>query len=110
MEQMKRTATFMVLLLILLAFAWSAPSGGLSTSLGFSFRNPKSEIRNSYDLSWFTVAGTVRSESSRYSLMGTAGQPDLGPMSSSDGIYAVYAGFWSGTDLPISIYLPIVRH
>jgi hypothetical protein len=68
----------------------------------------------SYDLSWWTVdgGGHTFSAGGGYSLGGSIGQPDAGPVMSGGG-YVLVGGFWSG-DGPAGspeikpIYLPIV--
>jgi len=64
----------------------------------------------SYDLSWSTVdgGGATLSTGGTYSLGGTAGQPDAGPV--TGGGYALQAGFWGGAAVgapTYEIYLPL---
>jgi hypothetical protein len=64
-----------------------------------------------YDLPWCAVSGgggAVGDASSGYTLIGTAGQPGVGPALSGDG-YTLVGGFWSGdTAVEFAIYLPLV--
>lgn len=64
-----------------------------------------------YDLSWWTVdgGGETRAASigSGYSLGGTIGQPDAGPVMSGTG-YKLVGGFWPGGAGPYRVYLPVV--
>ena len=62
-----------------------------------------------YELSWWTAdgGGETFSTGSGYSLGGTAGQPDAGPVMSGTG-YRLTGGFWPGGASPYRVYLPIV--
>lgn len=66
-----------------------------------------------YGLSWWTVdgGGGTSGAAGHYSLDGTAGQPDPGPLLTGDN-YQVAGGFWSGGGLSgvswHAIYLPMV--
>jgi hypothetical protein len=64
-----------------------------------------------YDLSWWTVDGGGGSGAGGgYTLMGTAGQPDAGGLSSNG--YTLNGGFWVGESREGGgagrVYLPIV--
>jgi hypothetical protein len=63
-----------------------------------------------YDLWWHVVAGGGgRMESANHTLLGTIGQPEVGPMASDD--YILGSGFWAGGALAgkiYPVYLPIV--
>ena len=76
---MRPTRTlFLLALLGLLAFVWIA-----AVSI------------NSYELSWSTVdGGGGSSAAGRYTLSGTIGQSDAGPVM-SDGNYTFAGGFWA---------------
>jgi hypothetical protein len=68
--------------------------------------------QQSYDLSWWTVDGGGGSSTAggSYSLDGTAGQPDPGPILSGDG-YSIEGGFWGGGVSGVTmfnIYLPLL--
>ena len=64
-----------------------------------------------FDLSWWTAdGGGGASSGGRYTLRGTAGQPDAGTM--SGGPYALGGGFWGGGEAPQGedahlVYLPL---
>ena len=63
-----------------------------------------------YDLSWWTAdGGGGTSSGGNYSLSGTIGQPDAGPVLSGPG-YQLSGGFWpgSGGGAEKIIYLPLV--
>jgi hypothetical protein len=62
-----------------------------------------------YKLSWWTVdgGGETFSTGAGYSLGGTAGQPDAGPVMSG-GDYQLTGGFWPGGGGPYRVYLPVV--
>src|SRR5512136_255968 len=62
-----------------------------------------------YDLSWWTVdgGGATFSTNGGYSLGGTIGQPDAGPVLSHGG-YTLAGGFWGGTAAQYRLYLPLV--
>jgi hypothetical protein len=62
-----------------------------------------------YDLSWWTVdgGGETLSTGPGYSLGGTAGQPDAGPVMSG-GDYQLTGGFWPGGAGVYRVYLPVV--
>jgi hypothetical protein len=68
--------------------------------------------RQSYDLSWWTVdgGGGTSAAVGSYTLDGTAGQPDPGPiLSGAD--YQLEGGFWGGALSGVSmhdLYLPLV--
>lgn len=68
---------------------------------------------NGYDLTWWTVDGGGDAvNGGTYTLMGTAGQPEPGPVVTG-GDYALFSGFWPGggaTAPPPDryIYLPLV--
>jgi hypothetical protein len=68
---------------------------------------------NGYDLTWWTVdGGGDRVSDGIYTLMGTAGQPEPGPILTG-GDYALLSGFWPGggatAPAPVrTIYLPLV--
>jgi hypothetical protein len=52
---------------------------------------------SNFSIPWHTVdggGGTSTSNDGRYSVSGTAGQPDAGVLLSSDGQWQVYGGFW----------------
>ncbi len=56
---------------------------------------------------WHTVAGGGgTSTGGGYSLAGTIGQHDAGPM--SDGDYVLAGGFWGGALQLVEIYLPLI--
>ena len=61
-----------------------------------------------YDLTWSTVdgGGATFSSGGHYSLGGTAGQPDAGPL--EGGEYSLLGGFWGGVGPRWRIYLPLV--
>ena len=61
-----------------------------------------------YDVSWYTVdaGGGTYSTGGDYSLGGTAGQPDAGPL--TGGGYTLVGGFWSGGLFGQWVYLPLV--
>jgi hypothetical protein len=61
-----------------------------------------------YDLSWWTAdgGGQTFSTGDGYSLGGTIGQPDAGPLAGSG--YQLSGGFWSGATAVYGVYLPIV--
>ena len=60
-----------------------------------------------YDLSWWTVDGGGQTFSSdgRYSLGGTAGQPDAGIL--EGGGYTLVGGFWGGAKVEYLLRLPL---
>jgi hypothetical protein len=60
-----------------------------------------------YDLSWWTVDGGGQTFSSdgRYSLGGTAGQPDAGVL--KGGGYTLAGGFWGGAKVEYLLRLPL---
>lgn len=64
-----------------------------------------------YDLAWWTIdGGGGHSSGTGYTLEGTAGQPDPGPILSG-GDYLLEGGFWGGGLSGVSwhyIYLPVV--
>jgi hypothetical protein len=65
---------------------------------------------NGYDLSWSTVdgGGGESSGGGGYTLMGTAGQPDAGPLLSGGG-YTLTGGFWPGAlSGGGKIHLPVI--
>jgi hypothetical protein len=64
---------------------------------------------NGYDLSWSTVdGGGGESSGGGYTLMGTAGQPDAGPLLSGGG-YTLTGGFWPGAmSGGGKIHLPVI--
>jgi hypothetical protein len=64
---------------------------------------------NGYDLSWSTVdGGGGESSGGSYTLMGTAGQPDAGPLLSGGG-YTLTGGFWPGAmSGGGKIHLPVI--
>jgi hypothetical protein len=68
--------------------------------------------QQTYDLSWWTVDGGGGSSAAAgsYSLDGTAGQPDPGPVLSG-GNYNLEGGFWGGGVSGVTmfnIYLPLL--
>ncbi len=71
------------------------------------------QIGDGYDLTWWTVDGGGDTVSGgAYTLMGTAGQPEPGPVVTG-GDYALFSGFWPGggispPSLGNHIYLPLV--
>ena len=67
-------------------------------------------VNAGYDLSWWTAdGGGGTSSGGNYSLSGTIGQPDAGPVLSGPG-YRLSGGFWfgSGGGVEKKIYLPVV--
>ncbi|HOT90095.1 MAG TPA: hypothetical protein PLJ78_01935 [Anaerolineae bacterium] len=64
-----------------------------------------------YDLSWWTMdGGGGTSSGGSYSLSGTGGQPDAGPLLTNDG-YTLAGGFWGGAAVVVAehrLYLPLV--
>ena len=87
------------------------PSAPLpSTPLGTSGTSGTSGTGSaSYDLSWFTVdgGGAAFSTNGGYTLGGTLGQPDTGPVLANGG-YTLAGGFWGGAAAQYNIYLPVV--
>ena len=67
------------------------------------------QVSSTYDLSWHVVsAGSGRMESAGgHAVLGTAGQPLLGPMASAGG-HALCGGFWCGVGERPKMYLPVV--
>ena len=68
------------------------------------------DVTAGYDLSWWTAdGGGGTSSGGNYSLSGTIGQPDAGPILSGPG-YQLSGGFWpgSGGGAEKIIYLPLV--
>lgn len=65
----------------------------------------------SYDLSWWTVdGGGGTSSGGKYSLSGTIGQPEVGPLLSNGG-FTLTGGFWRGgsvTPAQHVVFLPLV--
>lgn len=61
-----------------------------------------------YDLSWWTVdgGGATSTKAGAYSLGGTMGQVDAGPLAHGD--YVLTGGFWGGVPVRYPIYLPLV--
>ena len=72
---MKRTVVFVVPLVALLAFAWTALA----------------QTGDGYDLSWSTVGGGGECGGGGYTLTGIAGKPDAGGLSGGD--YVLQGGF-----------------
>ena len=97
---MKRTTIFLTCLglLIVITSVASAQSGsGASTPL-----------RVGYDLTWNVIAGGGdTSTGGGYSLMGTIGQADTGPLMSGGG-YSLAGGFWANGSSHYRVYLPVV--
>ena len=62
-----------------------------------------------YDLTWWTVDGGEETvEGGGVTLMGTAGQPDAGPVLGGGG-YTLAGGFWSGGGAAhYNAYLPLI--
>jgi hypothetical protein len=63
---------------------------------------------NSYDILWWTVDGGGGFSSdggSVYTLAGTTGQPDAGPLLTG-GSYTLAGGFWAGTSSQWLVFLP----
>jgi hypothetical protein len=69
------------------------------------------QLRASYDLSWWTVdGGGGRLGAGNYSLSGTAGQPDAGAALEQGG-YTLIGGYWYGPgeeEVWYELYLPLV--
>jgi hypothetical protein len=66
--------------------------------------------QQTYSLSWWTVdgGGGHSTAASSYTLDGTAGQPDPGPILTG-GNYRLEGGFWGGgMSVQHSIYLPVI--
>jgi hypothetical protein len=53
----------------------------------------------SYEITWYTIdaGGTLNATGGTYSLSGTVGQPDAGPVMSG-GSFSLAGGFWPGVD------------
>ncbi|MDQ7028897.1 MAG: hypothetical protein Q9O62_03530 [Ardenticatenia bacterium] len=65
------------------------------------------QVGGSYDLSWNTVdGGGGTSSGGPYTVSGTVGQADAGTM--SGGNYVLVGGFWGGSAIEYSLYLPVV--
>ena len=63
--------------------------------------------QGTYDAEWHTVdGGGGVSTGNRFTVRGTAGQPDAGI--SSGVIYTVRGGFWGGAVAEHTVYLPLV--
>ena len=61
-----------------------------------------------YDLSWNTIdGGGGTSTGGGYTLVGTSGQPDAGPLMNGGG-YSLAGGFWGGAMNQYQVYLPVV--
>ena len=101
---LKRTLILLgavLLLAVIAAAVWYGPA------------RAQSPQQSGYDLSWWTVDGGGGSSGAAgsYTLDGTAGQPDPGPLLSG-GNYQETGGFWSGGGLSgvswYDVYLPVV--
>jgi hypothetical protein len=70
--------------------------------------NESAAPQSGYDLSWFTIdsGGATFSTGGSYSLGGTIGQSDAGVL--SGGTYTLAGGFWDGSIIHYTIYLPLV--
>ena len=69
----------------------------------------RAQTDDGFDLSWWTVdGGGGTSQSSGYTLSGTAGQADAGAL--SGGGYTLSGGFWGGKVAPDQhrIFVPVV--
>ena len=82
--------------------------GGLLLATSALAQSPQ----QSYDLSWWTAdgGGGTSTAAGSYTLYGTAGQPDPGPLLSG-GNYTLAGGFWGGQVSGASwyyTYLPLV--
>jgi hypothetical protein len=68
------------------------------------------QIGGGYDLTWWTVdGGGTTLSGSGYTLMGTVGQPEPGPVLAGSG-YTLYSGFWPGAGAAApqyKLYLPL---
>jgi hypothetical protein len=61
-----------------------------------------------FSIDWFTVdGGGGNSTGGVFSVSGTAGQPDAGPM--SGGIYTLQGGFWAAYQMPGAPFLYITN-
>lgn len=95
-----------VLLLLTVALL-TAASAVLAQSPG----EPAALPQATYDLSWWTVdgGGQTASAGARYTLGGTAGQPDAAVLNGED--YTLIGGFWAMGTVPMEqkkVYLPLV--
>jgi hypothetical protein len=64
---------------------------------------------DTYDLTWFTIAGgvsTVTSADNVYTLSATVGQHDTGD---GQNVYSLSGGFWSGVAPRQTVFIPMVR-
>ena len=61
-----------------------------------------------YDLTWSTIdgGGGMFSAGGSFTLGGTIGQPDAGPL--AGGSYTLLGGFWGGAVVKYGVYLPVV--
>ena len=69
----------------------------------------QAQTDNGYDLTWYTIdggGGVASDAGSGYTLMGTVGQPEVGPALADEG-YVLTGGFWQVSD-GYKVYLPLV--
>jgi hypothetical protein len=85
----------------------------LGISLGQAANVPHIALAQSgggYDLTWNVIAGgggTSTSANGVYSLSGTIGQADAGPLSGAP--YTLNGGFWNDALNGLKLFLPLIR-
>ena len=93
---------------LLLTLSALVAAGVLAVSIG---QGAQAQSGGGYDLTWWTVDGGGGSVSGGgYTLIGTAGQPEVGPALTGGG-YSLSGGFWPGAAAPgvqHVVYLPVV--
>jgi hypothetical protein len=98
--------------LLVLASAVQAQTGGagIEPAPALAELSDSAALGAGYDLSWWTVdgGGIVGAGSpGLYTLGGTAGQPDAGPVLTGGG-HTLVGGFWGGALVECRVYLPLV--
>jgi hypothetical protein len=98
MHEQRGGSTLTVSICLVLILALVTPWGGVAAT---------ASAGGPYELDWYTIdGGGAHSVGGRYTLGGTAGQPDAGLLAGEG--YTLSGGFWAGVLVPYRVYLPLI--
>jgi hypothetical protein len=107
MQHLFRLSLGLFITLTILTVGRLTPSLAISQGV-YRTANLAAPALDTYDLTWFTIAGgvsTVTSADNVYTLSATVGQHDTGV---GQNVYTLSGGYWPGVAPRQTVYIPVV--